>query len=75
MVERGMKLLYLYTGGVADYFNHTAQFGENFPSLAFNKPGASIEVKFNKEYDHTYSDPRHRRQMFDNVLGWIQRVV
>lgn len=73
MVERGMKLLYLYTGGVEDYFNHASQFGENFPSLSVNRPDASIEVRFNRQYDHTYSDLRHRRQMFDSVLGWLQR--
>lgn len=73
MVQRGMKLLYLYTGGVEDYYNHMSQFGENFPSLSFNRPGASIEVRFNREFDHTYSDLRHRRRMFDDVLAWLKR--
>lgn len=73
MVARGMKLLYLYTGGV-DYFNHASQFKENFPSLSVNQPSSSIEVQFNREYGHTYSDLRHRRQMFDSVLSWLQRV-
>ena len=74
MVARGMKLLYLYTGGV-DYFNHASQFKENFPSLSVNQPNSSIEVKFNREYSHTYSDLRHRRQMFDSVLSWLQRIT
>lgn len=71
MVERGMKLLYLYTGGVERYFNHHSQFGDNFPSVVFNRPGANVQYEFNPQFDHTYSDLQHRRYLFTRVRDWL----
>lgn len=69
--ERGMKLLFMYTGGVSYYYNHRSQFAENFPSLQFNGPGNSIEYEYNSSFDHTYSNLRHRRYLFERVQKWI----
>jgi len=72
LADRGIELLYLYTGGVQYYFNHESQFAENFPSLRFNQPGCRIQYQYYGGSDHTYSDPRDRQQMKARVVGWLQ---
>lgn len=71
MAERGMKLLYMYTGGVERYFNHRSQFSENFPSVVCNRQGANVQYEFNPQFDHTYSDLQHRHYLFGRVRDWL----
>ena len=58
--QRGARLLFLYTGGVADhYFNHRRQFEEMFGQ--FGPDGERIEVVYAAEADHLYSAHEHRQ--------------
>jgi len=71
LAERGVNLLYLYTGGVEYYYNRESQFRQNFPSLRINQPGSTIEYEYHREFEHTYPDLRHRRYLFARVLDWL----
>lgn len=72
LAKRGVELLYIYSGGVEYYYNHAAQFMENFPSLRVNMPGSTIQHEYYGLSDHTYSDLDNRALMFKRVLKWIQ---
>lgn len=68
MVDRGVQMLFLYTGGASYYFNHHRQFRELFPDL---KCGGRIEIEFDPLASHLFEFPADRERMFANVIGWI----
>ena len=70
MLGRGLKLDFVYSGGVARYFNHIRQFRECFGRLA-DHPG--VEVSFFKETDHTYVLSGDRQRLIDHVVQWMGR--
>lgn len=71
LAGRGMRLLYIYTGGVEYYYNRESQFRQNFPGLRFNRSDSPIEYEYHREFEHTYPDLRHRRYLFARVLDWL----
>jgi len=70
LVQRGARLLFLYTGGVAEhYFNHRRQFEEMFGR--FGPGGERIEVDYVAEADHLYAAHEHRQRLFERVETWV----
>lgn len=70
MLERGLKLDFVYSGGVSRYFNHVRQFRECFGRLA-DHPGVS--VSYFQETDHTYVLSGDRQMLLDHVAQWMAR--
>ncbi len=68
LVDRGVQMLFLYTGGASYYFNHRRQFREMFPEL--NDAGR-IEVEYDALASHIFEFHADRARMLANVLGWI----
>jgi dienelactone hydrolase len=67
LVDRGTQLLYIYTGGVARYYNYAEQFFDMFEGL---NPRGLIEVEHYPNADHTYTFPEDRERMFARVIDW-----
>jgi dienelactone hydrolase len=67
LVDRGTQLLYIYTGGVAKYYNYAGQFFDMFEGL---NPRGLIEVEHYPNADHTYTFAEDRERMFDRVIDW-----
>ncbi|WP_109127490.1 alpha/beta fold hydrolase [Dyella sp. C11] len=70
MLTRGLKLDFVYSGGVARYFNDIRQFRECFGRLA-DHPG--ISASHFKETDHTYVLSGDRQKLLDHVEQWMGR--
>ncbi|AIF48410.1 hypothetical protein [Dyella japonica] len=70
MLQRGLKLDFVYSGGVSRYFNHIRQFRECFGRLA-DHPG--ISASFFKDADHTYVLTGDRQRLLDHVTQWMGR--
>ena len=70
MLDRGLKLHFIYSGGVASYFNHPRQFRECYGRLA-DRP--DISVRFFERTDHTYALQVDRMCLFDDIEDWLQR--
>ncbi len=68
MMDRGVQMLFLYTGGASYYFNHHSQFREMFPELKYR---GRIEVEFDPLASHLFEFSADRERMFANVIGWI----
>ena len=49
LAEQGTQFHFLYTGGVADYYNHAGQFAAMFPQLA---AASHVTSQFWPELDH-----------------------
>lgn len=70
MLQRGLKLDFVYSGGVTRYFNHIRQFRECFGRLA-DHPG--ISASYFEETDHTYVLTGDRQRLLDHVAQWMGR--
>ncbi|WDS36910.1 alpha/beta hydrolase [Pseudoxanthomonas sp.] len=69
MVQRGLKLCFIYSGGASWYFNHQRQFGECYGRTLAAHPG--ISVSFLGEVDHTYILADDRRRLLDTIEHWL----
>jgi pimeloyl-ACP methyl ester carboxylesterase len=70
MVERGMKLYLVYSGGISNYFNHERQFRECFGKV-MTHPG--VTTRYLAETDHTYILTGDRARLLDGIGGWLTR--
>ncbi|MBE1161974.1 alpha/beta fold hydrolase [Dyella acidiphila] len=68
MLDRGLKLCLIYSGGISRYFNHARQFRECFGRVV-SRPG--VFTRFLKEADHTYILTGDRNRLLDNVERWL----
>lgn len=68
IVDEGIELLLLYTGGVAEYYNYPNQFLENFPSVDFKR---RLRLEFMPSADHTFSFVADRRRLNRLFLDWL----
>lgn len=68
MIERGMRLSLIYSGGISNYFNHSRQFRECFGSVVSHP---YVSTSFLRESDHTYILTGDRHRLLDNIEHWI----
>jgi pimeloyl-ACP methyl ester carboxylesterase len=72
MLERGVRLLYIYTGGVFNSFNHRNQFNEMFPLVAAT---GKVSVEHFPKSDHTHSMLRHREKLRICICSWLEKQI
>jgi pimeloyl-ACP methyl ester carboxylesterase len=68
MVERGMKLYLVYSGGISNYFNHARQFRECFGKVMSHP---AVTTRYAAETDHTYILTGDRARLLDGIGGWL----
>lgn len=68
MLERGLKLCLIYSGGISRYFNHARQFRECFGRVISHP---DVSTRFLKEADHTYILTGDRNRLLDSVERWL----
>jgi hypothetical protein len=67
-LERGIKLLYIYSGGVPFYYNYKNQFYDMFPSIGKKR---KILVKYFSKADHTFTSISQRKLMMKSIYSWL----
>lgn len=70
MLDRGLKLYFVYSGGASGYFNHVRQFRECFGAIAL-KPG--VRVSYFEQADHTYVLSEDRKALAGVIGDWMQQ--
>jgi pimeloyl-ACP methyl ester carboxylesterase len=68
MLERGIKLCLIYSGGISQYFNHARQFRECFGRVVAHP---DVSTSFLKEADHTYILTGDRNRLLDGIERWL----
>lgn len=71
LVDRSVEMLFLYTGGVGQYFNHRQQFSAMFPKL---KTHGKVEVHYFEQLDHVVRLAEDRRFVVKQLVHWISRT-
>jgi dienelactone hydrolase len=68
LLARQARLLFLYTGGQQDSFNHAGQLQQMFADIPFD---GRVTVGFLPHMDHTQVFAADRRAVVDTIDGWI----
>ena len=66
LVERGVELLYVYTGGPA--YSYLEQFTDAFRAVDFKD---RLDLRFFKSADHTYTLMSDRKQLIGTICDWV----
>jgi hypothetical protein len=68
LVDRGVNLLYIYSGGQIEVYNYQNQFIHAFSSMDFK---GRLKVLINEEAGHTYKKAIDRDRLIDQILEWL----
>lgn len=70
LLDRGVRLAFLFTGGVSDHYNHRLQFRLRFPRTAAHP---SLTTEFIPWSDHTFTTRASREYVTGFLQNWILR--
>lgn len=70
MAGRGMRMLFVYTGGAYRYFNHAGQFSA---SLGPGARSPHVWLAYWRDCDHTFYRARDRERLQALVGDWLER--
>lgn len=68
LVSRGVKMLYIYTGGVAEYNNHKFQLQKALRKVNFK---TLLDLEYYPYAQHTYTTMSSRRKVVSRVANWV----
>jgi len=68
LIDRGVKLFFIYSGGVPLYYNYEDQFFDMFRSVKFK---GMVFHRYFKEADHTYTIMSVRQKLKSTISEWI----
>ncbi len=71
MLNNGMQMLFVYTGGALYMFNHEQQLVNGVPVMQAHRD--KITVKFLRSADHTYTLAQDRSQLLTILRDWLKR--
>jgi pimeloyl-ACP methyl ester carboxylesterase len=68
VVDRGVQLMLVFTGGVNQNYNYREQLFDLLPGFDFRQ---QLRLEFIPETDHTISDGESRRRLLRDLGEWI----
>ena len=67
LIERGARLLFVFTGGLEERYNYRNQLFDAFPRIALR---AHAELEYLPDSDHTFSRQAPQRQLEARIVTW-----
>ena len=71
-VDRGVRILAVFTGDLEAQHNDREQLIDAFPAVSF---GANLELHYFEHADHTFSAEADRRRLIDAIVEWSGRLA
>lgn len=71
LTQRGVDLLYMFSGGQPNHYNHRGQYERSFRGIDF---GGRIQVEYHGDADHLFSGMQHQRLVDDVITAWVERI-
>lgn len=68
VIDRGVKMMLVFTGGVNHIYNYHGQLFDLFPGLDFRE---QLRLQYMPHTDHTVSDPASRQRLLASVGTWL----
>jgi len=72
LINRSVKLQFIYTSGVIDYYSYEKQFYDMFPALR-DRP--EITVIYRSQWDHTLMVKEDRSELVQMVSHWVESTL
>jgi hypothetical protein len=72
LVQRGVNMLYVFSGGVSKAFNYEGQVFDSLRSVSLRD---QVEVAYFPHCDHTFTYAQSREQLIARVSDWYQRRI
>jgi hypothetical protein len=72
LIDRGMRLQFVYTGGVIDYYSYADQFFDMFPRLV-NR--SEIAIVYQPRWDHVAMLQEDRIELLQTVVSWFDTTA
>lgn len=69
LLQRAVKMCYVYTGGVSDYYNYAGQFWDMFPRLP--KGQQNLQLLYFPEANHLFSNRGAKSLYADALVDFI----
>jgi hypothetical protein len=70
LAQRGVKLHFIYTGGVSGFYNYRQQFWDIFKDYDFKSMATS---SYFPATDHLNMLEHHRLEVHKNIVDWVER--
>jgi hypothetical protein len=71
-VLRGIDIFAIFTGGLAEHYNHRSQYRNSFKEVGFGK---RLRVEFLPTSDHIITDLDHQRFVVGQIVEWANGVL
>jgi hypothetical protein len=71
LINRGVNFLFIYSGGVPEYYTYSRQFEDMF-KLKLEKYGDQLQVRYFSWTDHTYTLLEDRKRLIKTICEWLQ---
>lgn len=68
LLARGVRLQFIYTGGVVDYYSYAEQFFDMFPNI---QPDENLSVEYCPTLDHLAALAEDRQLILDRACHWL----
>ena len=68
LVERGVQLCCVFTGGQSDHYNYEGQFRDAFRSVEL---GRNLREHYLAAADHIFTDLAHQRFLVETLRDWM----
>jgi alpha/beta superfamily hydrolase len=69
---RKVSLLFLFSNGQPQHFNHRRQYERSFSSINF---GSRIQVEYYPDADHLFSGLQHQQLVDETITSWVTKVA
>ena len=66
VLERGVKIMAVFTGGAGDYYNHSNQLSKGLSSST-----VGLHEVYFQEASHIYPNPVHRAKLVEDLKAWV----
>lgn len=71
LFNRQVRFLYIYTGGVFEYYNYAGQYADAFGKQSFMQ---NVTVEYFPRANHTYAIENDKQLLLKTVMRWIQNI-
>jgi pimeloyl-ACP methyl ester carboxylesterase len=72
LVDRGVRMYWVYTSGAGLYYNYGRQFHDMFKSVDFK---GRVDHQYFGESNHTFTELRNQQQLVEAVTRWATRTL
>ena len=69
LVDRGVEVKFIFSGGEPEWYNYEGQFGDTFESYGFVD---RVEYDYLVRNDHTFIQPHAQEALMESVESWLQ---